>query len=269
MFVPTTPPTFTDHNHLSREAGEVGSRSEPGEGQAQPQPSSRIARVLGLLCGLITHGKRLAYTLRQSARTPAFPFLARAFGTTDLVTILVCIARGLRLAAALYARLEQRAAAGRDLTPPKLRMLSPRGPATPRPNARRVRPQPAPDDVTLPTPEQIAALLRRPLGVVLTDICRDLGINPGDLEPGLWRELTFAIIEYGGSLSRYVIETNRRSFAAVLRADAPRSPAACSNRPAQAIETPQPSPPELAGACPQAGLQPDPRGPPLGLPVAA
>ena len=44
----------------------------------------------------------------------------------------------------------------------------------------------------LPTPAEIAAeVRRRPIGAVLADICRDLGIMPSD---PLWRELQRAII---------------------------------------------------------------------------
>jgi hypothetical protein len=275
-FVPAPPPT--DPYHLAREAGEVAAQSAAGEGQAQPQPTTRINRVLGLLRGLVTYGRHLAYGLRCSAGTQAFIFRARPFGTTELPAILVHITRDITLAAALYRRLARRAAQGRDLAPLKLRTPAPRNlAASPRSRsapARPARPQPAPDDVTLPTQEQIAALLRRPIGVVLTDICREFGIRQADVEPALWRELVFAIIEYGGSLSRYLIETNRRTFAFLSEPSAHLAPAPSGSRPAEALEPPQSPmpgihPPALAGACPRAGLQPDPRGPPLGLPVAA
>lgn len=78
---------------------------------------------------------------------------------------------------------------------------------------RRPRPLAAPDVVALPTSEEIAALLRRrPLGAVIVDICHDLGIMPGDVDPELLRELSAAIIEYGGSLARYLAGTMDRVF---------------------------------------------------------
>ena len=53
-----------------------------------------------------------------------------------------------------------------------------------------------------PTPAQIAAKIRRqPIGAVIADICRDLGIRPNH---PLWRELRDAIVRYGGSLARLV-----------------------------------------------------------------
>ena len=52
----------------------------------------------------------------------------------------------------------------------------------------------------LPTADEIAAeVRRRPIGAVIADICRDLGILPGHK---LWRELSLAIIDHGGSLVR-------------------------------------------------------------------
>lgn len=54
----------------------------------------------------------------------------------------------------------------------------------------------------LPTPEQIAAEVRhRPIGAVVADICRDLGIMPSH---PLWRELSAVVIRYGGSLAKLV-----------------------------------------------------------------
>ncbi len=177
----------------------------PRPEQAPAQGGSRIERFLGLLCGLIVYGMDMAEKLRQSAGTPTFTLLAKRFGTTDLAAIVHRIARGLRLAAALHERLEQRAARGRDITPPPLRLPSPRTSATSHPRAQRPQPEAAPDIAALPTPKEIAALLRRrPLGAVLVEICRDLGVAPGDLEPGLWKELSSTIIEFGGNLAAYV-----------------------------------------------------------------
>ncbi len=185
----------------------------PPPQQAPGQGGSRIGRILGLLGQLMLYGHDLADRLCECAGTPAFARLAIPFGTTDVAAILRCITRGLMLAAALHERLEQRAARGRDITPTPLRVPSPRKPASPRPRPRPARPQAAPDVAALPTPEEIAALLRRrPLGAVIVDICHDLGIMQGDVEPELWRELRDAIIEYGGSLARYLAGTMGRVF---------------------------------------------------------
>ena len=85
---------------------------------------------------------------------------------------------------------------------------APRGPASPaRPRAPRPAAAPAAGEadarlIHLPTPEQIAAKVRRqPIGAVIADICRDLGILPSHK---LWRELQHAIIREGGSYANLV-----------------------------------------------------------------
>ena len=91
-------------------------------------------------------------------------------------------------------------------------------PATPGPRAAR---QVAPPDAQrephradqtedprlarLPTEEEIAAeVRRRPVGAVIADICRDLGIAPGQLDRAFWDELSRAIAIYGGSLAGFL-----------------------------------------------------------------
>jgi hypothetical protein len=78
-------------------------------------------------------------------------------------------------------------------------------PATRRPSAGRALTSRRPPDGTAdPRPaelsieEQIAAEVRgRPIGVVIADICRDLGIVASH---PLWREISLAIICEGGHL---------------------------------------------------------------------
>ena len=66
----------------------------------------------------------------------------------------------------------------------------------------------------LPTPEQIAAAVRRqPIGAVIADICRDLGIMPNH---PLWRELQLAIIGHGGNLARVTMDVTKRAIDAVV-----------------------------------------------------
>jgi hypothetical protein len=219
--------------------------TNPPPRQPPVQDGTRIGRVLGVLGALILYGQDLIRNLRQHAGTPAFTRLASRFPTTDLTAILRRIARGLLLAVALEKRLQQRAARGRDLTPSPVR--APRKSAAPRPRTRRARPPAAPDLVKLPTPQEIAALLRRkPLGTVIADICRDLGIVRGDVGPELWHELRFVVIEYGGSFARYISDMIDRA----LPLSQPRSsPSPCGrDRAAERIdgggvETPQSSPP--------------------------
>ncbi len=184
----------------------------------QPDPDRavppRIGQVLGLLGKLITYGKNLADTLRQHAPDPlllpCFAFVASVFGTADPALILARITRGLLRAAALEARLSQRAARGRDLRPSAIRMPSAREPrATDEPAALPATlartPAQHSDPARLPTAEEIAAeVRRRPIGAVLVDICHDLGIVPGQMNRASWDELCREIIEYGGNLAALV-----------------------------------------------------------------
>jgi hypothetical protein len=177
----------------------------PAQPAAPPQGTSRIGRLLGLTRWLVSYGKNLAEKIRRHAGTPAFAPLAIPFGTTNPATILALVTRGLRLAIALEQRLAERQARGEDIAPHVTRSPSPRTrSSTPRPRDPRPRPEPVPDVVSLPTPEEIAAILRRrPVGAVIADICRDLGILPGNIEPDLWRELMRTFAEYGGNFPAY------------------------------------------------------------------
>ena len=47
---------------------------------------------------------------------------------------------------------------------------------------------------------------------MIADICRDLGITPGQLDRAFWDELSHAIIAYGGNLAGFLGNLNRRLF---------------------------------------------------------
>jgi len=56
----------------------------------------------------------------------------------------------------------------------------------------------------MPTVEQVAAAIRRrPIGAVIADICRNLGILPSN---PLWREVQGAIRKHGGNCARLVLD---------------------------------------------------------------
>jgi hypothetical protein len=186
---------------------------------AQDQPS-RVGRLLDLARRLILYGKQLATTLQQRGVTPD---LARAFGSLDVGLILARIARGLLLANAREARLVQ--CADRPDVAPRARGASaPRGPRAAGPATRRT-PEADPRLADLPTPEQIAAQLRRrPIGA---DICRDLGILPSH---PLWRELSRVIIKHGGSLANLVKDLMQRAFQGWQAAQPAASPAPLPQR---------------------------------------
>ena len=195
----------------------------PDPPRAAPATPSRLGCVLILVRKLIDYGKQLVGTVRQGPTSPNFALFARPFGTADLAVILVRIANGLRRAAALEAMLCQRAARGQDLTPAPTRVPAARGPRPARQSASpHAQPEPQPANPTtqdprlarLPTEAEIAAeVRRRPVGAVIANICRDLGITPGRLDRAFWDELSQAIIAYGGSLADFVGNLTRRLFA--------------------------------------------------------
>ena len=85
----------------------------------------------------------------------------------------------------------------------------------------------------MPTPEQIAAeVRRRPIGAVIADICRDLGVMPSH---PLWRELRIVIIRNGGSLANLVKDILDRAI------QLPASPWPLTRFPAPALQSLSPS----------------------------
>jgi hypothetical protein len=169
---------------------------------------SRSGSLLALVRKLIDFGRELAATLQQrSAATDLVPIL-RSFGTTDIARILARIMRGLQRAHALKERIIQSAA----------RLDTNLGPRVPRGRATRAasRPTRQADPTTiapLSSPEQIASaaldsvVSRQPIGAVIADICRDLGILPNH---PLWRQLQQAINAFRGNYARLVIDILKR-----------------------------------------------------------
>jgi hypothetical protein len=178
--------------------------------QPSSSPESRSGRLLGLIRKLIDYGRELVATIGQ--RVAAEPLFAETrFGTADIAVILERIARGLRLAEALEARVLQRAA-WLDKGPRAPRAKPASSPTAPRVTKQETEPpapNPDPPD-QLPSVAQIAAAVRRrPIGAVISDICRDLGIMPSH---PLWREVQMAIIGHGGSLFRLMKDILYRGF---------------------------------------------------------
>lgn len=183
-----------------------------------PKPS-RTSGLFGLIRRLVDYGKSLAATLREHGLGNNPVAAGYPFGTTSVALILARVARGLMRAAALEARLLRNAA--RLDAGPRRYVPRPAGPlAAPQPPAPRA---PRHTEASrhgkanlrdaallarLPTPEQIAAEVRRkPIGEVVADICRDLGLLPSEM----WQELSRTIMRERGSLARLYQDIRRRT----------------------------------------------------------
>ena len=172
-------------------------------GAPAPAPTSRL---LTLLHALIDYGKQLADTLQQRIPATNLIEIVRPFGTLDIAHILARITQGLLRAAALEARLINSPA--RPPAAPAAQTAPSRRQSRAAPSADRTARAADPRLASLPTPDEIAAEVRsRPVGAVIADICRDLGIIPSH---PLWRELTLAIIANGGNLAALVMDTTKR-----------------------------------------------------------
>ena len=65
----------------------------------------------------------------------------------------------------------------------------------------------------MPTAEEIAALVRRqPVGRVIANILRDLGVVPEHMSRARWDELSMAIVRFGGSLGQFYRDMQRRAY---------------------------------------------------------
>jgi len=179
--------------------------AKPPEQTGGTRAPEGITRFLFLLRWIIGYGKTLADTFHQCAPDAGLRhFVSTRFRTSDLNQVFARIKRGLMLALALEAKLVKRAETGRDIAEAPVRYSTPatQRSDTPRKRtaARRTNVIDLPLD-RLPTAEEIAEELRcRPLGAILVDICRDLGIVPGDLTREQYDELLQMVTRYGGSM---------------------------------------------------------------------
>ena len=168
-----------------------------------PQPS-RASGLLSLVRALINYGRHLATTFRSNPHK---------FDASDIALILAHITRGLLRAEALEVRIIRDAVRLDAPSAPTPRAVSHRKspPArTATPSTETAEALVPGFDLGMPTPEQIAAeVRRRPIGAVIADICRDLGIMPNH---PLWAELSVVIIRFGGNLAKLVKDICERAF---------------------------------------------------------
>jgi len=217
---PTTPPC---------QAAPTDPQQDPNATALPPN----LAKILHLVQILLTYGRHIADTFARRSTAPGFHIIAKAFGTSRPAIILAHIRRGILRAAALERLLLDRAASGRDLTMPPLRVrikpAAPQPPAAPAANppeappARKPPPRPSwrddwldgvqdpLDPRHLPTFEDLLAQARRrPIGRTLGDIYTDLGIAPVLCLAPFWNDLFVSMMHYGGSPAIYDIRRWRR-----------------------------------------------------------
>ncbi len=170
-----------------------------------PARKPEDVRVLGLIRHLIEGGRLLLASLKaRNAALPPISVIGR-FGSLRLALIIARITRGLLLAEALEARLLRR----RPRPEPSVPVDRPRRDPAPRRPCRTDAEDDAELEAGLPTAEEIAARIRhRPVGAVLVEICRDLGI---DTTHPLWRDIQKAIIFNGGNLATMLRQWLRRT----------------------------------------------------------
>jgi hypothetical protein len=210
---------------MSAAATAPGPTSQPAPWPASTDRRGCLVRLLGLVRKLIDHGKQLVAAVGQRSLPNDLALVGCRFGTRDIALILSRITLALHRATALEARLLH------SVARPDPKPQPPRASSQHTPRAPREAPQePAEADprlAGLPTPEQIAAeIRRRPVGAVIADICRDLGIMA---DHPLWRDLRLAIILHGGSLVGFVRDISKRAHAALRDcADALSAPPAPS-----------------------------------------
>ena len=168
-----------------------------------PQPT-RSGRLLSLVGALIDYARELLTSLRQHGPAGLAALSASGFYTADVAQVLVRVTRGLLRAEALQARLTLRARHLDAPRRPKPAAALHHAASVKAPRART----PDADPISLPTPGEIAAEVRRqPIGAVIVNICCDLGILP--CHP-LWRTLRLAIMDHGGSYVRLLLHVVRR-----------------------------------------------------------
>ncbi len=199
---------------------------DPAQDRTGRTMPKRLAALLHVVRVLLGHGRRLIETVPERAANVEFATLAAVWGTYSLTTILARLQRGILRAMALERYLLARAAKGREIafvcykdprdrTPAKPAAESSEGePLAEAPGGRakpadpghdeRVAKRPAfdPDDLRIPTPEELdAEVRRRTFGRTILSICMDLAVIPGFCTGTFWNQVFDTLNNYGGSFT--------------------------------------------------------------------
>ncbi len=208
------------YDYIPRMSAAAATAEPTNPADAQAAPASRL---LAALRKVIDYGKDVLARFQAADADNIDPFARfRHFGVLSIRLILARIGRALLLAEALEARL----ASDPGLLEPLRCFRTPPLPPLPPLGGPALHPRPTLEErerallARLPTTEEIAAQIRRkPVGAVITDICRDLGIVPGH---PLWPDMSAAMIQYGGNSYALVREfTDRVRRIASLPTPAP------------------------------------------------
>ncbi len=198
----------------------------PKQDRAGRMIPARLAALLHVVRVLLRHGRRLVETVPERAVNVEFATLAAVWGTYTLPTILIRLQRGILRAMALERYLLSRAAKGREIGFVYQRERPPaKPPAEPPEGAKDVesaskvpgsrakpghnesvcpprRPAFDPDDLRIPTPEELdAEVRRRPFGRTILSICMDLAVIPGFCTGPFWNQISDTLMNYGGSFT--------------------------------------------------------------------
>jgi len=199
---------------------------DPAQDRAGRTMPERLAALLHVVRVLLGHGRRLVETVPDRAANVEFAIVAGVCGTYILPTILARLQRGILRAMALERYLLARAAKGREIGFVYSRDPRERTPAKPAaepqgeeptsgeaasqvPGGRTKpgdderapkRPSFDPDDLRIPTPEELdAEVRRRPLGRTILSICMDLAVIPSFCTGHFWNQISDSLMNYGGS----------------------------------------------------------------------
>ena len=185
----------------------VSSPSEPNRCVAAPAPAPlpRVSSLLRALRLMVAHGTALIATLQQRSCLERCVTAMMDFGTRDLALIIARIKCGLQRAAALEERLNRLVARGVDLPVPPMRPLAVGSGATRTAARTQTSPARAALLAALPSADEIAEQVRtQSLGVIIADICRELGLAAGAMDTRIWDALSDAASDGGIDLCRLI-----------------------------------------------------------------